>query len=117
MRDRLDKAYPKILRAVGESLIPLLTLPDTSTVIPPQYTLTDSTDQGTTSTSTATSIDYVHPDKMPAEPTVFADRGVLPRTNDSTDEINEHIVNLLQADRQILSSSNKLIKSNPNDIA
>ncbi|CAM9337287.1 unnamed protein product, partial [Scytosiphon promiscuus] len=112
MRDRLDKAYSKTVRAVGEGIIPPLTLPDTST--------------GTTSTETCTLrgvtqfqhlIDFVYPDIMTAAPTEFADRGILSPTNISTDEINEHILNLLPADRQILSSSNNLIKSNPTDIA
>ncbi|CAM9821840.1 unnamed protein product [Hapterophycus canaliculatus] len=117
--DRQRAAYSKTVRAVREGLIPPLTLPDTSTVVPLQYTLTDSTDQGTTSTDTCTPalIDFVYPDIMTAEPTVFADRGILSPTNVSTDEINEHTLNLLPADRQILSSSNNLIKSNPNDIA
>ncbi|CAN0330770.1 unnamed protein product, partial [Scytosiphon promiscuus] len=84
MRDRLDKAYSKTVRAVGEGIIPPLTLPDTST--------------GTTSTDTCTLrgvtqfqhlIDFVYPDIMTAAPTEFADRGILSPTNISTDEINE----------------------------
>ncbi|CAN0302371.1 unnamed protein product, partial [Scytosiphon promiscuus] len=61
-------------------------------------------------------IDFVYPDIMTSEPTEFANRGILSPTNISADEINEHILNLLPADR-ILSSSNNLIKSNPTDIA
>lgn len=55
---------------------------------------------------------------MTAAPTtVFADSEILSPTTVSTDEIDEHILNLLPADRQILSSSNNLVKGNPNDIA
>ncbi|CAN0283168.1 unnamed protein product [Scytosiphon promiscuus] len=112
MRDRLDKAYSNAVRAVGEGIISPLTLPDTST--------------GTTSTDTCTLrgvtqfqhlFDFVYPDIMTAEPTEFANRGILSPTNVRTHERNEYLLNLLPADREILSSSNKLIKSNPTDIA
>ncbi|CAN0531404.1 unnamed protein product, partial [Scytosiphon promiscuus] len=69
-------------------------------------------------------IDFVYPDIMTAEPTEFANRGILSPTNvvSSRDEINEHIRNILPADRQILrtyilSSSNNLMKTNPTEIA
>ncbi|CAN0218591.1 unnamed protein product [Scytosiphon promiscuus] len=64
--------------------------------------LTDFTDQGTTSTDDACTlrgvsqfqhlIDFVYSDIMTADPTEFANRGILFPTNVcSTDEINEHI--------------------------
>ncbi|CAN0371392.1 unnamed protein product [Scytosiphon promiscuus] len=69
----------------------------------------------------ASLIDFVYHDIMTAEPTEFANRGILSPTNVSgTDEINENtcICNILPADRQIhLSSSNNLMKTNPTDIA
>ncbi|CAN0386694.1 unnamed protein product, partial [Scytosiphon promiscuus] len=112
MRDRLDKAFSKTVRAVGEGIIPPLTLSTRSQIPqnrePHQQKLTQFQHL----------IDFVYPDIMTAAPTEFASRGILSPTNISTDEMNEHILNLLPADRQILSSSNNLlIKSNPTDIA
>ncbi|CAN0299483.1 unnamed protein product, partial [Ectocarpus sp. 4 AP-2014] len=73
MRDRLDKPYSRTVRAVGEGLIPPLTLPDESIHL----------------------IDFVYPDIFTAAPADFADRGILSPTNASTDEINDHILDLL----------------------
>ncbi|CAM9700145.1 unnamed protein product, partial [Hapterophycus canaliculatus] len=62
-------------------------------------------------------IDFVYPDILTAKPTVFADKGILSPTNDSTDEIDGHIQNLLSAETNIMSTCGNLIKANPDDIA
>ena len=119
MRDRLDKPYSQTVRAIGEGLIAPLTLPDESVVIPLQYTL--PRDIGDSNPDTPEDrrcyrIDFVYPDLLTAEPHTFADRGILSPTNASTDEINEHILNLLPNQVHTLASSNTIIKSNPNDL-
>ena len=129
MRDRLDKPYSRTVRAVGEGLIPPVTLPDESVIIPLEYTLPEEHDteshptaslpstcslSGTTEFQTL--IDFVYPDILTAQPAEFADRGILSPTNASTDEINDHILNLLPNQLHSLKSSNTIIKSNPKDI-
>ena len=123
MRDRLHEPYSKAVRAIGEGRVSPITLPDKSELIPLQYTTSTATSDSHPSTSTVQGvtdfqhlIDLVYPDLLIADPTLFADRGILAPTNVSIDEINDHILNLLQNTRSLLSS-NSIIKSNPNDIA
>lgn len=127
MRDRLDKPYSRTVRAVGEGLLPPLTLPDESVVIPLQYTLPPEQPKAapadpplTCSLNGVTEfqhlIDFVYPDILTAAPSEFADRGILSPTNASTDEINGHILHLLPNQMHSLTSANTIIKSNPNDV-
>ncbi|CAM9908597.1 unnamed protein product, partial [Scytosiphon promiscuus] len=54
-------------------------------------------------------IDFVYPDLFIADSSSFADRGILlAPTNTSTDEINAHILNLLQNTSCSLKSADKL---------
>ncbi|CAN0447736.1 unnamed protein product [Scytosiphon promiscuus] len=88
--------------------IPAITLPDTSVVIPLQYSIPDDTTahlQASSRLQTFTVqgvtdfqhlIDFVYPDLFTADSSSFADRGILAPTNTSTDEMNAHIINLLQ---------------------
>lgn len=128
MRDRLDKPYSKTVRAVGEGLLAPVTLPDESVVIPLQYTLPSEVENESGAESPTTCslngetdferlIDFVYPDLLTAQPEDFADRGILSPTNVSTDEINNHILDLLPNQAHTLNSVNTLIKSNPTDIA
>ncbi|CAN0392959.1 unnamed protein product, partial [Ectocarpus sp. 12 AP-2014] len=61
-------------------------------------------------------IDFVYPDILTAAPAEFADRGILSPTNASTDEINDHILDLLPNSIHSLISANSIIKINPNDV-
>ncbi|CAM9230568.1 unnamed protein product [Hapterophycus canaliculatus] len=112
--------------SVGEGLIPPVTLPHTAVVVPLQFTHTESTEVNRTTADTCALtgvtefqhlIDFVYPDILTADPTVFADRDNLSPTNVSTDEMNDGILNLLPAETNIMSSSNNLIKADPNDIS
>ena len=118
MRDRLDESYSKAVRAIGEGRVSPITLPDKSEVIPLQHTTTTATSDSHASTSTVQGvtdfqhlIDFVYPDLLTAGLTLFADRGILAPTNVSIDEINDHILNLLQNTTRSLLSSNS--KSSP----
>ncbi|CAM9593390.1 unnamed protein product, partial [Ectocarpus fasciculatus] len=96
MRDRMDKPFSRTVRAIGEGLVPPVTLPDESVF---QHL-----------------IDFVYPDILTAQPRDFADRGILSPTNASTDEINDHILGLLPNQVHNLCSSNTIIQSNPTDM-
>ena len=111
MRDRL--AYSKAVHAIGEGIVSPITFPDKSEVIPLQHTTTTATSDSHPSTSTVEGvtdsqplIDFVYPDLLTADPTLFADRGILAPTNVSIDEINDHILNLFQSTTRSLLSSN-----------
>ena len=130
MRDRLDQPFSQTVRAIGEGLLPPVTLPDASVVIPLQYspqptsTAPDPSpvpNQPPTCSISGVDtfqqlIDFVYPDILTAEPTTFANRGILAPTNNSTDEINDHILGLLPARMHTLHSANTIIKTSPNDI-
>ena len=99
IRARLDESYSKTVRAIGEGRVSPITLPDKSEVIPLQHTTTTATSDSHPSTSTVEGvtdfqhlIDFVYPDVLTANPTLFADRGVLAPTNISIDEINDHML-------------------------
>ena len=130
MRDRLGQPFSQTVRAIGEGLLPPVTLPDASVVIPLQYspqptsTAPDPSpvpnEPPTCSISGVDTvkqlIDFVYPDILTAEPTTSANRGILAPTNNSTDEINDHILGLLPARMHTLHSANTIIKTSPNDI-
>ena len=124
MRDRLDQPFSQTVRAIGEGLLPPVTLPDASVVIPLQYspqptsTAPDPSpvpNQPPTCSISGVDtfqqlIDFVYPDILTAEPTTFANRGILAPTNSSTDEINDHILGLLPARMHTLHSANTITK-------
>ncbi|CAM9941562.1 unnamed protein product [Ectocarpus sp. 6 AP-2014] len=127
IRDSLDQQYSRTVRAIGEGLLPPVTLPDESVVIPLQYTApidhtnTDlQTQPGTCNTGGVTDfeklIDCIYPDLHTADPRCFADRGTLAPTNVSTDQINDHILNLLPSQVYTQRRSNTIIKGNPRDV-
>ena len=128
MRDRLDQPFSQTVRAIGEGLVPSVTLPDASVVIPLRYSPESTSpssgqhlsDRSACSINGVDSfqqlIDFVYPDLLSAEPTTFADRAILAPTNNSTDDINNHILGLSPAQMYSLHSANTIIKSNPNDV-
>ena len=109
------------VRVIGEGRILPITLPNKSEVVPRQHSTTvDSDSQQSTCTVQGVTdfqhlIDFVYPDLLTTDPTLFAARGTLAPTNVSID-INDHILNLLPNTTRSLSSSNSIIKSNPRDI-
>ncbi|CAM9968275.1 unnamed protein product, partial [Scytosiphon promiscuus] len=95
--EKTDLFRRLLVRAIGEGVIPAITLPDTSVVIPLQYSIpNDTTAHLQASSHFQHLIDLVYPDLFTADSSSFADRGILAPTNTSTDEINAHILNLLQ---------------------
>ena len=123
MRDRLNKPCSRTVRAIGKGNIPPITLQDQSQVIPMQYYYTeddtendaenDTTALFTCSIKGATDFehlsDFVYPDLFTADPTQFAERGILARTNISIDQINNHVRGLLLNSLHSQLSSNRLV--------
>ena len=131
MRDRLDKPYPRTVRSIGEGKTPPITLQDNSQVKPLQYSYTEDDTENDAENDRTTSftcsikgvidcenlIDFVYPDLLTADPTQFAERGILAPTNVSIGQMNNHVLGLLPNSLHSQLSSNRLVKDNPNDIA
>ena len=122
-RDHLDEPYSKAVRATGEGRISSITLPEKSELIPLKHSSTTADSDSHQSTCTVQGvtdfqhlIDFVYPNLLTADPTLFAARGILAPTNLSIDGVNNHILNLLPNTSCSLLSSNSLIKSNPRKI-
>ena len=114
MRDRGDIPYAKIVLAVGEGGIEPVTLSDGSTVIPLKHTSKDSAGSkhvcqinGTTNFEDL--IQAVYPYILQGDHNTVGDRGILAPTNDSIDQINEYILDVLPGDAQHEKSSNRLV--------
>ncbi|CAN0348287.1 unnamed protein product, partial [Scytosiphon promiscuus] len=103
MRDREDRHFSKTVRAIGEGY----SIPnDTTAHLQASSRPQTCTVQGVTDFQHL--IDLVYPDLFTADSSSFADRGILAPTNTSTDEINAHILNLLQNTSYSLKSADKL---------
>lgn len=116
MRERLDKPFSDTVRAIGKGKIVPITL---TMVIPLQHT---SVDDHTSALSTCTVtrvtdlkklIDFVYSDLLIADPTVFADRGILAPTNVSIDRINDDDLHLLSNALHSQITTNHLMRDNP----
>ena len=107
MRDRGDIPYAKrVLQvAAGEGDVEQVTLSDSSTVIPLEHTSKDSAGSehvcqinGTTNFEDL--VQAVYPDLLQVNHNTFDDRGTLAPTNDSIDQINEYVLDMLPGDAQ-----------------
>ena len=114
MRDRGDISYAKTVLAVGEGDIEPVTLSDGSTVIPLEHTSKDSAGsehvcQINGATNFEDLVQAVYPDLLQVNHNKFDDRGILAPTDDSIDQINEYVLDMLPGDTQHKKSPDRLV--------
>ena len=106
--------------AVGEGDIEPVTLSDGSTVIPLKHTSKDSAGSehvcqinGTTNFEDLVQALYI----LQVNHNTFDDRGMLAPTNDSIDQINEYVLDMLPGDAQHKMSSDWLVTDDAENMA
>ena len=100
--------------AVGEGDIEPVTLSDGSRVIPLKHASKDSAGselvcQINGNTNFEDLVQAVYPDLLQVNHNKFDDRGILAPTDDSIDQINEYVLDMLPGDAQHEKSSDRLV--------
>ena len=114
MRDRGGIPYAETVLADGGGNVEPILLPDGSTVIPLKRSSTDTDGSqrvcqinGTTNFEDL--VQAVYPDLLQVNHNTFDDRGILAPINDSTDQINDYVLDMLPGDKQHEESSDRLV--------
>ena len=115
MRVRGDIPYAKVVLAVGEGDIEALTTSDGSTVIPLKHTSKSLPAPNTCvcqingTTNFEDLVQAVNPDIFQVNHNTFDDRGILALANDSIDQINGYVLDMLPGETHHEKSSDRIV--------